>query len=37
MGLKTASEFAQARMEEVLTNIEDIKMYINDIGVFTDS
>ena len=37
IGLKTAPGFAQARMEEVLRSIEDIEIYIDDIGVFTDS
>ena len=37
MGLKTAPGFAQARMEEVLRGIDDIEIYIDDIGVFTDS
>ena len=37
MGLKTAPGFAQARMEDVLRGIDDIEIYIDDIGVFTDS
>ena len=36
MGLKTAPGFAQARVEEVLRNIEDSEIHIDDIGVFTD-
>ena len=38
MGLKTAPGFAQARIEEVLRDIdEDIEIYIDDIEVFTES
>jgi hypothetical protein len=37
MGLSTSPGFAQARMEEVLRGIEDLEVYIDDIGVFTDS
>ena len=35
MGLKISPGYAQARMEEVLRGIEEIDVYIDDIGVFT--
>ena len=34
MGLKISPGFAQARMEEVLRNLEDVEIYIDDIGIF---
>jgi hypothetical protein len=37
MGLKTSPGYAQARMEEVLRDIEDTECYIDDIGVFSTS
>ena len=35
MRLKISPGYAQARMEEVLRNIDDIDCYIDDIGVFS--
>lgn len=35
MGLKISPGYAQARMEEVLRGIEELDVYIDDIGVFT--
>ena len=35
MGLKISPGYAQARMEEVLRGIDEMDVYIDDIGVFT--
>ena len=35
MGLKISPGYAQARMEETLRGIEEIEVYIDDIGIFT--
>lgn len=37
MGLSTSPGFAQARMEEVLRNIDELEVYIDDIGIFTET
>ena len=37
MGLTTSPGFAQSRMEEILRDIEEASVYIDDVGVFTDS
>ena len=37
IGLVNSPAFAQARMEEVLRGIDDTEVYIDDIGVFSNS
>ena len=37
MGLQNSPAFAQACMEEVLRDIPEVDVYIDDIGIFTDS
>lgn len=37
MGLKISPGYAQARMEEVLRGIDEQDVYIDDIGIFTDT
>ena len=37
MGLRNTPAFAQARMEEVLRDIPECDVYIDDIGIFTDT
>ena len=37
MGLRNSPAFAQARMEEILRDIDETDVYIDDVGVFTTS
>ena len=37
MGLRNSPAFAQARMEELLRDIEEADIYIDNIGVFTET
>ena len=37
MGLVNSPAFAQSRMEEVLRGVEDTEIYIDDIGIFSNS
>ena len=37
MGLTASPGFAKSQMEEILHNIEEASIYIDDIGVFTDT
>ena len=37
MGVLTSPDFAQKQMENLLGHLSDIKVYINDIGIFSDS
>lgn len=37
MGLCTSPGYAQSRMEEILRDIEEDSVYLDDIGVFTDT
>ena len=37
MGLKISPGYAQARMEEVLRGIDEMDVYIDDIGIFTSN
>ena len=36
MGLKISPGFAQARMEQVLRGIEEVEVYIDDLGIFSN-
>ena len=35
MGLKISPAFAQSKMEQCLHNIEELDIYIDDVGIFT--
>ena len=35
MGLKISPAFAQSKLEQCLQNIEELDVYIDDVGVFT--
>ena len=35
MGLKISPAFAQAKMEQCLQDIEELDVYIDDVGIFT--
>ena len=37
MGLVNSPGFAQSRMEEVLRRVKDTEIYIDDIGIFSNS
>ena len=37
IGFVNSPAFAQSRMEEVLRGVEDTKIYIDDIGIFSNS
>ena len=37
MGLVNSPAVAQSRMEEVLRGVEDTEIYIDDIGIFSNS
>ena len=37
MGLVNSPAFAQSRMEEVLRGIDETEVYIDDIGIFSNS
>ena len=37
MGLVNSPAFAQSRMEEVLRGVEDTEIYIDNIGIFSNS
>ena len=36
MGLSISPAFAQSKMEQCLQNIEELDVYIDDVGIFTE-